>query len=82
MDDYHQTSFADLAAGTPEEVGYIASGQPGTPGFIGPNDGSTALESQNGQTFVNLFSGVGAYVGSGGGATEPACTFFGYYDTY
>jgi hypothetical protein len=31
---------------------------------------------------VNLFTGVGVYVSSAGGATEPACTFFGYYDSY
>jgi len=84
LDDYSKAGeVADFNSTSGAlQIGATASGSPGSPGFYGPNDGSTALESGDGTLFVNLFTGVGTYVGSAGGATEPACTFFGYYDSY
>ncbi len=84
LDDYwtdtHVGDFNPARGAT--QIGNTATGSQGTPGFSGPDDGSTALESSDGTLFVNLFTGVGAYVGSAGGAIAPACTFFGYYDSY
>jgi len=83
MDDFNASAgTSDFLTGTSKQAGTAVVGSPGTPQFAGSTYGSTTLESQDGLTFVNLFPGVGAYVGSGGGATEPACTFFGYYDSY
>jgi len=84
LDDYSKAGeVADFNSTSGAlQIGATASGSPGSPGFYGPNDGSTALESGDGTLFVNLFTGVGVYVSSAGGATEPACTFFGYYDSY
>jgi hypothetical protein len=84
LDDYSKAGeVADFNSTSGAlEIGATAAGPPGSPGFYGPNNGSTALESGDGTLFVNLFVGVGVYLGSAGGATEPACTFFGYYDSY
>jgi hypothetical protein len=74
------------------EVGSAATGSPGSPGFDSNTSGDPVrvtgiaqdtLESGDGTVFVNLLAGVVVYVGSYvGGPAEPACTFFGYYDSY
>jgi hypothetical protein len=82
VNDYEGDSSNDfnIADGT-LQIGYTTTGSPGSPDFVGPNDGSTALASQDGSTVSNVFVGTGSYLGSGGGATVPACTFFGYSNT-
>lgn len=84
LNDYESAgTVADFNVATgAEHIGESATGSQGTPDIEGPYDGSTSLISGDGTTFVNLFSGTGAYVGSGGGGTEPACTFYGFYDSY
>lgn len=62
-------------------AGYAADGTQESPAMYGPHDGSTRMVSADGQTDVNLFTGVGSHLGSRGGATGPACSFFGYHVT-
>ncbi len=73
---------SDWSAGTPVQIGYETDSSTGSPQFTGPNDGSTALASGNGNYFANVFTGIGSYLGSGGGATVPGCTFFGFYNSF
>jgi len=79
--DYYgeYNGVADWMSGNIEQAGRGTSGTQGSPDFTGPSDGSTSMISADGSTYVNLFAGGGNYIGSGGGATTPACTFAGYY---
>jgi hypothetical protein len=83
ISDYEGSSSADfnVASGI-NYIGNSASSLPGTPAFRGPDDGTAAFTSADGQITVNLATNVGTYVGSGGGATVPACTFSGVYTKY
>ena len=82
LNDYEtDVSVGDWLSADSYTVGDTSEGTNGAPEFYGPNDGTTAMESDDGTTFVNLMPGTGVYVGSGGGATVPACTYFGTYFT-
>jgi hypothetical protein len=72
----------DWLAANQYNVGNTASGSAGSPQFAGPADGTTSVKSGDGTSLVNLFPGNGACIGSAGGATVPACTFFGRYNHY
>ena len=79
LDDYHQSGNSNWLAANEYPVGYAAYSASGLPSFTGPNDGSTAMESADGNTFVNLFAGTGVYVGVAANPAAPACTFFGTF---
>ncbi len=82
LSDYDADAYhPDWMSADTYNVGTSLSGSQGNPSFEGPNDGTTAFASADGSTFVNLSPGVGSYVGSGGGATVPACSFFGFYSS-
>jgi hypothetical protein len=89
QDGETQTDDSALMSGTEVQIGATVSGTVGPfslvgsgAGFIGPDEGSTAFESADNTTVGNAFTGAGVFVGSGSGAAVPACTFFGYIDTY
>jgi len=79
LDDYAKGSSDrnDWLASEELQVGYSTSGTNLVPQFTGPNDGSTSMASADGNTFVNLLSGTGVYIGVLGNPSAPACTFFG-----
>lgn len=82
------TDDPNLMSGTPVQIGATVTGTDGPfilgpgAGFMGPDEGSTSFESADDTTLGNAFTGAGVYVGVASGATVPACTFFGYIDTY
>lgn len=76
-------SNPDWMHATPEEIGYESDSPAGSPYFSSNyGSGSTSMASTDGPSFIDLFANTGTYVGSGGGAPEPACTFSGYYTAY
>lgn len=82
LSDYDSSNYiSDWLAADTYQVGDGTEGTNGDPEYRGSSDGTTSMESADGTTFVNLMPGSGVYIGSGGGATVPACTFFGTYFT-
>jgi hypothetical protein len=80
LDDYDSAgTVQDWMSATIYPIGYSTTGVAGAPDFRGASDGSAGLESADGATFLDVLPGSGVYVGSAGGATVPACTFFGTY---
>ncbi len=78
-DDVYDANSFNVSTGA-VNVGEDTEGTIGSPEFYGPYDGSTAMESPDGSLFINLFAGNAVYVTSG--SSTPACTFFGFYDSY
>jgi hypothetical protein len=82
LTDYDSGNYvSDWLSANSLKIGSGSSATTGSPGFNGAADGSTSMESADGATFLNVLPGTGVYVGSAGGATVPACTFFGTYFT-
>jgi len=79
-DQYQDPDPDDLGVNQFLAVGKPAVGQQSHPDM--EMSGPTDFASQDGADFATAMLGTGTFLGSEGGATEPACTFFGFVDEY
>jgi hypothetical protein len=73
--DFGSTSGATTGA---QQIGVAAQGSAGSPGIASHEP---AFLEVPGGTSAEVFDSASVYLGSGGGATEPACSWWGFYST-